>query len=231
MPFFVSTVDPRVTAGAELMLSPGPTEVDYAPGALGSRVQTDSRVIVQQPAQDTRVRTWMWRNYPSYLATYEEQFWLLRGLRSRERQESGLSPYVWLRETETNEFSRLVQANYLVQSSSSTASVLNLTTGPFTSGTIAKGTVEVAPASVGGTGTGQFQRRSIAGNTTNQLTVRPAFTTIPHGALITVRYWVNDWFKARIIDVDRKLDGTGNVRFSETWLTFAIEDTAWNDLG
>jgi hypothetical protein len=230
MPFYISAVDPRITPGSEIMLSPAPTVVQY-PGTLnGEQIETpDGRLVVQQPTNDARVRAWIWKNYPGFLTSYEKQYELLQGFRSRYRQEAGLSPLVFVKDTITKKLRRRVAQTYTVSGSGSSSTVLDVTT---TLTAVSDGVVEVISATGGGTGTGAFQLRSIQSMTSTTLTVGTPFVTIPTGAKIRVTGWIDDWFQARVLDVNRVTDdNTGNVRYATTTLSFVIQDTTYNDIG
>src|SRR3954469_107156 len=127
MPFFVSPVDPRITPGFEVMLSPMPTVVEY-PGELnGEKIETpDGRVIVQQPSNDARTRSWLWRGYPGILPQYEKQYALTQTFRSRYRQELGQSPYVWIKDSVTKRLRRKSNVIATVAASGSTTTVLSI---------------------------------------------------------------------------------------------------------
>lgn len=262
MPFFVSPVDPRVTPGFEIALSPGPTVVEYPGEMNGQSIETaDGRVVVQQPTNDARVRSWVWRGFPGRRTQYETQYILTQTFRSRYRQEMGQSPYVWIRDTTTRKLRRKINTILTVSSSGSTATVLVFPSGGgsgirglfgakifksdiFSSaifGSSAGGSsglpvvldpvVEILSSSFGGTGTGANQIRDVTSIASTTITCSP-FNTIPHGAKIRLTGWYDDWFRARVIDVSRQLRNEGGlVRYDTTQLMFVIEDNSYNDLG
>lgn len=229
MPFFVSPVDPRVTPGFEVMLSPAPTVVEYPGEMNGEKVDTpDGRVIIQQPSNDARVRAWLWKGYPGMMPQYEKQYQLMQTFRSRYRQELGQSPYVWLKDNVTKKIRKKTNVIATVASSGSTSTVLTLSAAVTV---VADAVVEVLDATFGGTGTGVYQIRNVTSMTTTTLTC-PAFATVPNGAKIKLNGWTDDWFRARVIDCSRKMrDDGGNVRYDTTQFSFVIEDSAYNDLG
>lgn len=228
MAFYVSVTDPAVTPGNEVMLQPAPTRVEYPSEMLGEVVETpDGRAVVQQPAADARTRKWVWSGYPGFLVAYERQFQVLTTLRSRYRQEAGQSPYVWVRDNTTKLLRKRVATSHVAHASTSTATTLVIASSPaWATNVLAEGVVEVV------SGTGVNQRRRIVSNTVNTLTIDAAWTTIPHGATVRVTYWSDAWFRARVLEVSRKLRNEGgNVRYEDTVFAFAIEDTTYNDLG
>lgn len=229
MPFFVSPVDPRITPGFELMLSPMPTIVQYPGDFNGEKLETpDGRVIVQQPANDARTRVWVWSNYPGNLVQYERQYRITQAFRSRYRQELGQSPYCWIKDNVTKKLRRKTNIIATVAGSGSTSTVIQISPSVTV---VSDAVVEVLASSFGGTGTGANQINTVLSMTTTALTC-PAFATIPHGAKIRITGWVDDWFRARVLDVSRKLkDEGGNVRYESTQFSFVIEDTSYNDLG
>jgi hypothetical protein len=91
---------------SKVRLVPGPVEVDYPTGPLGDELETvDGRVVLQQPSKDGRRRQWIWRNIPAWLPGFTTLWHTLERSRSRYRLERGLSPYVYLLDSETHELS------------------------------------------------------------------------------------------------------------------------------
>lgn len=229
MAFFISPVDPRVTPGFEVMLSPAPTVVEYPGEMNGEKIETpDGRVVIQQPSNDARVRAWIWKGFPGFMPQYEKQYSLIQTFRSRYRQELGQSPYVYIKDTSTKRLRRKTNVIATVAASGSTTTVLSMSPAVTV---VSDAVVEVLGATFGGTGTGANQIRNVSSMTTTTITC-PAFTTIPHGAKLRITGWTDDWFRARVIDVSRKMrDDGGNVRYDATLFSFVIEDTSYNDLG
>lgn len=229
----VNTGTTRIV-GSERPLSPAPTRVSYPSEPLGARLETpDGRLIVQQPAKDNRVRTWYWDNYPGFLTQYEMQYQYLVGLRSRYRQDgSRQSPFIFVQDTSTKRLRRRVVEIRLLSTGGSSTSVLIDDLATMTVNKYAGATLEVLDSGAGGSGTGAYQRASIVSNTSNQLVLFGTLTTVPTAAKVAITYWVDDWFRARVIDVGRDLrDDGGNVRYKETRFSFVIDDAAYNDLG
>lgn len=231
MPFWVALAStaaghPRV-AGSEVQLSPAPTFVVYPEGLFGDVIATaDGRQIVQQGSRDNRVREWHWQRYPGFLQAYERQFQLLRTLRSRYRREAGtgVSPFVYVRDDTTRLLRRRVQTAHTL--SGATSTTLTITPSPgWTTDALKQGVVEILPSTSGGSGTGAYQVGIIASNTANTLTTILPWTTTPTGARVLVSYYEYPWFRARVIDVDRKLvDEGGNIRYEDTWMKFVVDE-------
>ena len=226
--FYVSraTNKPTSMTVMETLLAPSPVAVDYPQEPLGARLQTaDGRLIVQQPALDNRPRAWVWRGYPGWMTSYQTLFDTLENLRSRLRKGTSGSAYIWIKDDVTNLLYRHYTATGSV--SSATSDTLTVSGTPFTGLTLADMYVEI----MAGTGLGEFKK--IVSNTSSQLTVASNWTVTPtNGATWAVRGRVNDWFKARVIEISRRLrDDGGQPRYEETRLVFVIEDAAWNGLG
>lgn len=230
MPFAISPVNPLVTPGFEIMLSPFPTVCMYPGTMAGEKIETaDGHLIVQQPSADARTRSWVWKGFPGFLVQYERQFQLLQTFRARYRQEAGLSPYVWVQDTVTRKLRRRVAQTATVAAGGTTNALLTFT---GTIAVVSDAVVEVLPATVGGTGTGAGQVLHVQAMTTSTLTPTGTFATVPTGALVSIQGWVDDWFRVRVLDVNRLLrEEGGNVRYETTTLEFVVEDPAYNDLG
>jgi hypothetical protein len=81
----------------EQVLFPRPTEIDYPETRLyTSKTTEDGAVVVQRPMADSRPRKWTWKNYPSILPVYENQWKLLETLEYRTRLNNNLSGHVEL---------------------------------------------------------------------------------------------------------------------------------------
>lgn len=106
--FALADTDGSLLAGSETEISPRPTRVEYPTTPAGQLLETQGgQVIQQQPTRDNRRRAWEWVGYPGWFQRYQDLFAQLEPLRSRYRAEAGLSPYVWLKEDETQEFCRI----------------------------------------------------------------------------------------------------------------------------
>jgi hypothetical protein len=237
MGFWVALADPTqaghpMVAATALQLSPAPTFVTYPEGRWGDEIATgDGRVVVQQGNRDSRVREWHWSNYPGFLRTYERQFQMLKALRSRYRFEVGASPYVYVKDDSTNLLRQKLSASYTL--TGATTTTMNVFGQSWTVDQFAGGVVEVLPAAAGGSGTGAFQRARILSNTNSILTLDTALTTVPINGRVAITYWQSPYFRARLLDVDRRLiEQGGNVRYSDTVVRFVIDDdTKSPDLG
>ena len=84
-----------VLTDTEVMLRPGPTEIDYPERRLYKAHTTqDGWIVVQRPLRDSRSRTWSWKGYPPTIPTYENQWKFLETLEYRTRLQSSLPGYV-----------------------------------------------------------------------------------------------------------------------------------------
>jgi hypothetical protein len=226
--FWVSLADAsgvRIT-GSELMLSPGPVTVEYPSEVLGTTVETADGIIIQQmPSNDPRKRAWIWKGYPSYMPEYQKLYGLISSLRSQTRFSQGLSPFVYLLENITDQFQNLQNASFNLSAGANQA----------TTGTATTGTALVVNAYAGGelevkSGTGVGQIRYITSNTTGVFTVSSPWTVVPNAtSVIVVRWRSTEWFKCRVLDINRKVDESATItKYSETKLVFSVQDTAWN---
>src|SRR4051812_16666576 len=105
--FFVASADSSgalISSSAEL-LSPGPAEVDYPQEPAGRIVDTaaGSRIKQLMPL-DARPRSWVWQNLPTYRPAYVRFVHKLEALLGSTRFARGLSPYVYLKDTESDQF-------------------------------------------------------------------------------------------------------------------------------
>lgn len=228
--FWIARANAAGTArlsGSEVLLSPAPVAVAYPDEPLGSRTETpDGRLIVQQPAQDARVRSWIWRGYPGYMQSYVALWDILEGTRSRLRKAQGGTPYIYLKDDVTGRLYRHYTYNGIVASADSSSITVSGT--PWAGLDYTGYICEVMT----GTGIGQVRAiTSISGS--NKINITPNWSVNPAAAdTFTVRGRVDDWFKVRVVGVTRKVaDGGGYVRYESTNLDFVIEDTAWNQLG
>ena len=87
-----------------LVLTPGPTEVDYPEFRLYTARQTqDSSLVIQRPLNDPRPRRWIWKGYRQSVPNYEDLFDDLKLLEARQLDADGYSPIVQLWENESDE--------------------------------------------------------------------------------------------------------------------------------
>lgn len=214
-------------SGSEVLLSPAPVSVVYPDEPLGSRIETaDGRLIVQQPAQDARVRSWVWRGYPGYMTAYVALWDLLEGTRSSLRKAQGLTPYTYLKDDVSGRFYKHTTYNGTV--SAHTDTTVSVSGTPLTASAHIGHVIEIV------SGAGMGQTRTVVSNTTSAFTVDAAWTTHPTDSTGTfvVRGRINDWFKVRVVGATRKVaDGGGYVRYETTSLDFVVEDATWNQLG
>ena len=210
--------------GLEEMLSPAPAEVDYPTEAAGVKQDTsDGRVVLQQPSADPRMRAWVWHNMPAYIPRFKQFVLKLESLRSRTRRQQGLSPYVFLKDSDTEAFR-------IWDFQSGTASAVSANTlsdgsKGWTTDQLKNGTVEIV------SGTGQGQRRTIASNTNNTITLTSNWTTQPTGAHYAIQTSVDTWLRCRVLEVSKKITGRGGVTFDPVRVAFVIDDPSFSDLG
>jgi hypothetical protein len=229
MGFYIAKAD---TAGAkitasEVLLSPGPTDVEYPVEAAGSIVMTASgSAIQQQPVRDSRVRAWVWRGYPGYWVLYQTLFDQLKTLRATTRYQLGAAtPYIYLKDTETRRMFR--RAKYTGTTTGSSANSLTDGTAAFPG---SNGLAGFAVELISGTGAGQ--QRTVLSNTGTSLTITQNWAVNPSSTVYGVVGDVHDWFRCRVVDVQQKVrDGGGLVRYEETRLSFVIDDVNYNVLG
>ena len=100
MPFLIQyTEDSTPTV---LVLSPGPTEVDYPDYENLTTKQTqDHAVVIQRPIHDSRERKWIWKRYRPAAGNYETQWVTLLSLQARRRHQNAEDPVVEIWEDET----------------------------------------------------------------------------------------------------------------------------------
>lgn len=104
MPFFVATSDlsGNIQSGTIAQLSPGPGSVSYPDKFVNTvRFSKDGSPIVQSPNKDGRTRIWIWRRYSSTFAKYTSLYNQLLQFQYKLRQANGLSPWIYLKDTET----------------------------------------------------------------------------------------------------------------------------------
>lgn len=120
MPFFIAgaNTDGSRNVATEVSLTPRPTRVEYPVEPLGTVIPVLGSAVVQQPIADNRIRSWIWEGYPGWMPAYQTLWTTLQPLRSRYRVLAGLSPYVYLRDTESTAFrSVAIGANAVVTES------------------------------------------------------------------------------------------------------------------
>lgn len=105
MSFYIAYADSNgaKNASTETVLQPGPGRVVYpVDGPAGAIIETPGGVIVQSAAKDSRVREWVWENYPGWFAPYQALWNQIEPLQSRYRKRAGdTTPFVYLKEDET----------------------------------------------------------------------------------------------------------------------------------
>lgn len=220
-----ATTSLRIT-GSEVQFMPGPSKVEYPSEFLGQILETaDGNAIQQQPTKDPRRRSWVWESYPYYKPAYQRLWASLNDLRARYRQGLTLSPYVYLLDSVTGEFRRKVDYVGTVASASSSTFTPS---APVYAADAFKGSNVVFT-----TGAAAGLRQFITTNAANGLiTLGGTLPATPAGGdAFVISYWVNDWFRVRVVDVNRTLADSGIVKYATSKLTFVIDDPNWDYLG
>lgn len=217
MGYWLATADAdgNRISGSELLLQPGPSRVDYVQEPGGELVETtDGGLVHQQPSLDNRRRTWEWNNFDGNMSAYQRVWPVLDASRSRYRKESGLSPYVWLKEDVTGGLVRRQTWTGTV----SAASNFSATMGSAPPAGVVGGALIVAG-----------QVRAILGVGGTTITVGDAFSGSPSGDAV-ILYTAADWFRARILEVSRKTADGSMVRYEGSRIVFVIDDPNSRDL-
>jgi hypothetical protein len=92
-------------------LTPKPSAVEYPESSPHTAIPTvDGATVIQRPLVDTRVRRWLWYNYPRSHQEFASLWSLLESLETRTRFDQGLTPwvYVWEDLSGTGRFDRKV---------------------------------------------------------------------------------------------------------------------------
>lgn len=225
MPFSVSSADASGAriVGSEEVLSPGPADVDYPLTPAGRIVDTSSGTRIKQtPPGDARPRAWIWSDLPTYRPKYVQFCQRLESLLGTNRRARGLSPWVYLQDTETSEMSLWVFSGGTATAISSTTLTDSLQA--WTTNALTNGTIEIV------SGTGAGQRRSVQSNTGTSVTV-DAWGTNPTGAVYNVQYQNPAWIRVRVLNVSRHPVAKFAISFETVRLEFVIDDQSWNSLG
>lgn len=233
MAFWVAMQDPKTNPTTEqVQLAPAPVGVEYPDRLHGDLVETaDGRLIVQQPTNDNRVRSWLWLDYQRGMPGYENLYQMLLALRSVTRVQAGNQPYIWVKDDTTGKLRRKVTERWKINTSGATTTLPATPGSPNWPTNFANGIVEILPATVAGDGVGAGARRRVLSNTSSVLTIDSS-VTIGSNTYFSLVYWVDDWFKARVVDVDRNPQAKGgSVQFDRTHFSFVLEDNTYNNLG
>lgn len=202
--------------GAEVRLNPGPVEVDYPQQQPGSKVETDAgRVIRQQSAADPRPRAWIWRELPAGTPgrRYDRVIAEVETLLSRTRRQQGFSPFVYLRDDETDILGRWVSSHGVATGTG--VDTLTDSGKSWVANEYKNGVVEVFA------GGGAGLRRSVASNTATALSLSDEWgDTVPSSANYVVTGWRNDWVRARVVHVSKQPHQGGPAGVSEDQLRF-----------
>ncbi len=93
-----------------VLLSPGPSAVEYPDVGLGAVIDTaDGRVVLQIPSKDNRHRAWIFNGMRAWMQKYQTLMPILERTRSRYRLQGGRSPYVYLCDAETGELDKQIE--------------------------------------------------------------------------------------------------------------------------
>lgn len=118
MPFNIAYADSNGDrdGATDTILSPSPTSVAYPQDPAGKTIKTTGgSIIVQQPINDGRIRSWIWTGYPGWLIAYGTLWDTIEPLRSKHRLTDGdNTPYVYLKEDETQLLRTIVVASKTV---------------------------------------------------------------------------------------------------------------------
>lgn len=112
MPFYIAESDlsGAIMSGTIYQLSPGPTYVSYPDKMLNTvKSSKDGNPIVQAPIRDPRPRTWIWKRYRASVIGYTDLYNKLLNYMYKFRITNlpAKSPWVYVRETETGNLSKI----------------------------------------------------------------------------------------------------------------------------
>lgn len=226
MPFWVasSDVDGVILPDSIVQLAPGPADVDYPLVSAGRVVDTSAGSRIKQtPPSDPRPRAWIWENLPTYRPAYVRLVHLLESLLGTTRRQRGLSPWIFLKDTESDQL-RVWQ--YIAGTGTSAgASTFTDTAQAWPAQQLDNAVIEIA----GPPGTGQ--RRAIVSHTTDTLTLDAPWTTIPTGAAYNIQYQGANWIRCRVLNVSKKVAAKRSITYETVRMEFAISDDTFDDLG
>lgn len=225
MGFWIASADSATgnrVVGSEELLSPGPGDLRWPDGQAGVLLDTpNGNLIRQQPTRDSRTRAWIWMNVPRYKPSLMRLIGRLEALVSAQRRALGLSPWVYLRDTETHKLRRQLTATGTVTSATSTT--LADTSQLWTVNDIANGygVVEIIQ------GSGRGDRRTVTANTINQLTVQTPFSVVPTGASYALTYNSDVWVRVRVLDVVKQVRAKSGLIYDSVAMTWVLDDPVW----
>lgn len=215
-------------------LSPAPSRVEYPDAPLGEMIETaDGRVVMQQPSKDPRRRSWVWTNFGPSIATYERQFRWLEGLRSRYRQQSGQSPYIYVYDGTTelmNKRSTITRTVSSITSINSERKVLNVAdiSAAVHPTVLTNAVVDLYV----GSETSATQRVSITSATNTALTCTQVIDASVTGTVTAKITWLEpNWWRVRVLDTTRTPLEAGVMKYAASKFTFVIEDPDWTEIG
>lgn len=223
--FWVALADSNhLKSAVEIQLNPAPSRVDYPNAPLGEMIETaDGRVVTQQPNRDPRRRGWLWTNFGPLLTAYERQYRWLEGLRSRQRQKEGQSPYIYVYDGTTNLLNKrsvLTRNGATLNGARTVFTIADVSTTVVAS-QLVNATVDVYV----GTATSAAQRTVVVAATNTTITVDPPIDASVTGTLnLKITYLEPYWWRVRVLDTVRTPLEAGVMRYPETRFVFVIED-------
>jgi len=110
MPFSIAEADSvgAIMSGTISTLTPGPSLVEYPERFTNDvRYSKDGNPIIQAPLKDGRPRSWIWKRYRNTVPKYSTLYNQLLNYQYHLRQLATppKSPWVYVRDTETNNLS------------------------------------------------------------------------------------------------------------------------------
>ena len=230
-----ANTDGTIMTESAVELTPGPSAVEYPDAPAAKQVETtEGRVIKQTSAYDPRKRAWVWQGYRGYMSAYQSLWLTLQSLLASRRTAFGATtPYVYLKDTTTNDLQVLTRETGTASAGGADALTDSSKTGgtAWTADQFNGYTVEIVA------GTGKGQMRTVLDTTTSpsRVQVTVAWGTQPDNTSKYAIYkWVSGWVRVRVLEVSRTpRSGGGDVAYETTRMVFYVDDltTVWNDLG
>lgn len=90
--------------GTVIDLSPRPTYPDYGERLRITTHETEGRLVTQVSKKNPREKRWVWEGYGPNIPLYNTLYDTIFSHQSHIRDGNGLSPYVYLKETVTEQF-------------------------------------------------------------------------------------------------------------------------------
>jgi hypothetical protein len=213
-------------AGTEELLHPAPAEVEYPKTFAGVLVDTGHGVPVKQyTARDGRQRAWVWRTLPTSFQwkQFDRLIQRLASLNAQTRTEAGLSPWIFIRDTETSGLKKWLTLTGTA--TSGTKGTLTDAGRSWTPDALVGGVVELLSGAAAG------QRLAIVANTATTVTLETDFTASTAGAAYTIQVRSNDWIRVRVLNVSKQPLAGGTVVQDRVRVEFIVDDPTANDRG